>query len=190
MDQKELMEIFKETGAILEGHFLLSSGKHSGGYVQCAKVLAHPEKAESVVSEVVEKIKDLKFDYFVGPAMGGVIPSYEFGRQMNRKAIFTERKDNEMCLRRGFEIAPGDRIIIAEDVITTGKSTMEVKNLLESLGAEVVAAVCLVDRGGSEALDFDVYSAVKADISVYEPDECPMCKNGIPWEKPGSRKMT
>ncbi len=189
MEQRELLEIFKETEAILEGHFLLSSGKHSGGYVQCAKVLAYPEKAAVIVGEVVGKIKDLNFDYFVGPAMGGVIPAYEFGRQMNRKALFTERKDNEMSLRRGFEILPGDRVIIAEDVITTGKSTNEVKNLLESLGAKVVAAVCLVDRGGSDALDFPVYSAVKADISVYEPDECPLCKSGMPWVKPGSRKM-
>lgn len=189
MGEKELLDIFKETEAILEGHFLLSSGKHSGGYVQCARVLAYPDKAAVIVGEVVEKIKDIQFDYFVGPAMGGVIPAYEFGRQMNKRAIFTERKDNEMCLRRGFEILPGDKIIISEDVITTGKSTMEVKTLLESFGAKVVGAVCLVDRGGSHALDFPVYSAVKADISVYNPDQCPLCKSGIPWIKPGSRKI-
>lgn len=189
MTQKELMELFKETGALLEGHFLLSSGKHSGGYVQCAKVFCHPEKAEKVVREVVAKLDGLAYDYFVGPAMGGVIPAYEFGRQTGRMALFTERKDGEMTLRRGFEVAPGDRIVIAEDVVTTGKSTLEVKALLESLGAKVVAGVCLVDRGGGACLDFPLYSALKADIRVYEPEDCPFCKKGIPWEKPGSRKQ-
>lgn len=189
MTQTELLKLFKDTHALLEGHFLLSSGKHSGGYVQCAKVLAFPDKAEAVIGEVVEKIRDLSFDYFVGPAMGGVIPAYEFARQMHRKALFTERKDNEMTLRRGFEVEPGDRVVIAEDVITTGKSTLEVKTLLEAMGAIVVAGVCLVDRGGSAMLDFPVYSALKADIHIYDPEDCPLCKAGIPWEKPGSRKI-
>ena len=122
MSNIDVIEILKECNALLEGHFLLSSGKHSNRYVQCAKVLRYPDQAAKVLSLVVDKIKDLDIDLVVGPAMGGVVVSYELGRQLGKEAVFTERKDNVMELRRGFEVKPGAKIIIAEDVVTTGKS--------------------------------------------------------------------
>ena len=184
-----IMEILRETGAFLEGHFLLTSGKHSKNYVQCAKVLRFPDKAKEVLAPVVAQIKDLPIDKVVGPAMGGVVVSYEIGRQLNKESIFTERKDGKMELRRGFEIENGDRVIIAEDVVTTGRSTIETKELLESLGATVLGVACIVDRRAKEIeLDMPVYSAVKMEIDTYDPEECPICWTGISLVKPGSRE--
>ena len=131
MSKVDVVEILKKSDALLEGHFLLSSGKHSNRYVQCAKVLRYPEYAAQVLSTVVDQIKDLDIDLVVGPAMGGVIVSYELGRQLNKETVFTERKDGVMELRRGFEVKPGAKIIIAEDVVTTGKSTIETKEALD-----------------------------------------------------------
>lgn len=187
--KKEAIEILRETGAFLEGHFLLSSGKHSGGYVQCAKVLRFPEKSEEILKPVIEQIKDLQIDKIVGPAMGGVVVSYEIGRQLNKEAIFTERKNGKMTLRRGFEINKGENIIIAEDVVTTGKSTLETKEALEKLGANVIGVACIVDRL-SENVEFDlpVYSAVKINIEIHDADTCPICWTGEDLVKPGSRE--
>ena len=185
-----LIEVLKETDALLEGHFLLSSGKHSNKYVQCAKVLRFPDKSEEILSIVKEKVKDLDFDIVVGPAMGGVIVAYELGRQLKKEAIFTERVDGEMNLRRGFEIKNGDKVIISEDVITTGKSTKEVIDLIEGLGGIVVGATCIVDRRGEDVeIGVPVYSALKIDIKTYDEENCPMCKGNIPAEKPGSRDL-
>lgn len=186
---KSIIETLKETDAFLEGHFLLSSGKHSGGYVQCAKVLRYPQKAEEVLKPVVDKIKDLGIDKIVGPAMGGVIVSYELGRQLKKESVFSERKDGVMQLRRGFTINPGEKIIIAEDVVTTGKSTLETKRAIEELGGEVLGVACIVDRrDDSVKLNIPVYSAVKLDIKTYDPDTCPICWTGKELVKPGSRE--
>ncbi|SHE48613.1 orotate phosphoribosyltransferase [Caloramator proteoclasticus] len=182
-----MINIFKETGAILEGHFLLSSGRHSNRYMQCAKVLMYPDKAEKVVKEVVEKIKHLDIDVVVGPAMGGIIVAYEIGRQLNKRAIFTEREDGIMKLRRGFEIKKGERVLIAEDVVTTGKSSLEVADVVKECGGEVVGIACLVDRTVGD-VGYPVYSALKIELETFEPDNCPLCKEGIPYIKPGSRK--
>jgi len=182
-----MINIFKETGAILEGHFLLSSGRHSNRYMQCAKVLMYPDKAEKVVKEVVEKIKHLDIDVVVGPAMGGIIVAYEIGRQLNKRAIFTEREDGIMKLRRGFEIKKGERVLIAEDVVTTGKSSLEVAEVVKECGGEVVGIACLVDRTVGD-VGYPVYSALKIELETFEPDNCPLCKEGIPYIKPGSRK--
>ena len=189
MSNVDVIEILKKSDALLEGHFLLSSGKHSNRYIQCAKVLRFPEYAEQVLSTVVEQIKDLDIDLVVGPAMGGVVVSYELGRQLGKEAVFTERKDNTMELRRGFEVKPGARIIIAEDVVTTGKSTKETKRVLENLGGEVVGVACIADRT-SEDIGMPIYSAIKLDIQVFEADECPLCKEGKEQlVKPGSRQF-
>ncbi|WP_035165681.1 orotate phosphoribosyltransferase [Caloramator sp. ALD01] len=182
-----MINIFKETGAILEGHFLLSSGRHSNRYMQCAKVLMYPDKAEKVVKEVVEKIKHLDIDVVVGPAMGGIIVAYEIGRQLNKRAIFTEREDGIMKLRRGFEIKKGERVLIAEDVVTTGKSSLEVADVVKECGGEVVGIACLVDRTVGD-VGYPVYSALKIELETFEPDNCPLCKQVIPYIKPGSRK--
>ena len=189
MSNVDVIEILKKSDALLEGHFLLSSGKHSNRYIQCAKVLRFPEYAEQVLSTVVDQIKDLDIDLVVGPAMGGVVVSYELGRQLGKEAVFTERKDNTMELRRGFEVKPGARIIIAEDVVTTGKSTKETKRVLENLGGEVVGVACIADRT-SEDIGMPIYSAIKLDIQVFDADECPLCKEGKEQlVKPGSRQF-
>lgn len=185
-----VIETLKEVGALLEGHFLLSSGKHSNGYCQCAKVLQHPDKAEKVLKVVCDKLKDIDFDLVVGPAMGGVIVAYEVGRQLGKPAIFTERENGVMTLRRGFEIKPGQKVVITEDVVTTGKSFKEAAAVIEAHGGEVVAVVCLADRtNGNSVCDYPMYSSVQLNIATYDADECPMCKEGTPYIKPGSRNI-
>ncbi len=187
MENSNIVEILKDSDALLEGHFLLSSGKHSNRYIQCAKVLRFPDRAEKVLASVVDQIKDLDIDIVVGPAMGGVVVSYELGRQLGKEAIFTERKNNIMELRRGFEIKKGAKIIIAEDVVTTGKSTIETKRVLEELGGEVIGVACIADRTSGD-IGMPIYSAIKLDIQVYDANECPLCKEGkIEVIKPGSR---
>lgn len=187
---KKVIDILKKTEALLEGHFLLSSGKHSREYVQCAKVLSYPKYAEEVLKPVVDKVKYLDIDILVGPAMGGIIVAYEMGRQLGKEAIFTERKDGEMTLRRGFQIKEGQKVLITEDVVTTGKSTMETKKVIESLGGQVIAVASIVDRtGGKSELDIPLYSSISFQIDTYEKDNCPMCKEGKEIVKPGSRKI-
>lgn len=189
MSKVDIVDILKKSDALLEGHFLLSSGKHSNRYIQCAKVLRFPQYAEAVLSTVVDQIKDLDIDLVVGPAMGGVIVSYELGRQLNKETVFTERKDGVMELRRGFEVKPGARIIIAEDVVTTGKSTIETKKALEALGGEVIGVACIANRTNDD-IGMPIYSAIKLEIQVHDADNCPLCKEGnLELVKPGSREF-
>lgn len=183
-----LEEMLKETEAFLEGHFLLSSGKHSDGYVQCAKLLMYPDKAEKAVKLIVEKLKDIDFDIVVGPAMGGVIVSYELGRQTGKPSIFVEREDGSMKLRRGFAIEKGQKVLIAEDVVTTGKSSYEAIKVVEDNGGEVIGIGCIVDRSSGD-IKYPIYSGVKLNINTYEKEDCPLCKESIPIVKPGSRKI-
>ncbi len=188
---KDNLTIMKECEAFLEGHFLLSSGRHSGGYCQCAKLLRFPALSETVLATVTEQVKNLPITKVCGPAMGGVIVSYELARQLGVESIFTERADGKMQLRRGFSVGKGDKVLIAEDVITTGKSTMETVKALEELGAEVIGAACIADRRAADC-DFalPVYAALKLSIDSYDPDECPICKAGnLKLIKPGSREM-
>lgn len=189
MEQNANLEILKECEAFLEGHFLLSSGKHSGGYCQCAKLLRFPDKAAQVLSTVAAQVRGLGITKVCGPAMGGVIVSYELARQLGVESIFTERKDDVMQLRRGFTVGASDKILISEDVVTTGKSTMETVRALEALGAEVIGVACIADRRNAECvLQLPVYSAVKLNIAAYDPDACPLCREGrLPLVKPGSR---
>lgn len=189
LNDEDVLAILKKTGALLKGHFLLSSGKHSDRYCQCAKLLECPKEAEKVLSVVAEKVKDLDIDIIVGPAMGGVIVSYELARQLNKTGIFAERVDNIMCIRRGFEVKKGQKVLISEDVVTTGKSSLEVANIIKSMGAEVIGIACIVDRSGSNKIPYPVYSAVKLDIETFEADKCPLCAKGMAFVKPGSRKM-
>ena len=183
-----IIDILKEVGALLEGHFLLSSGRHSDRYCQCAKLMQYPDKAEKVLSVVTEKLKDVEFDIVLGPAMGGIVVAYELGRQLGKPAIFTERVDGVMSLRRGFEIEPGQKVLITEDVVTTGKSSMETAEVIKSLGGEVVGIACIVDRRSND-IELPVYSAIELDIKSYDKEECPLCKKNIPYIKPGSRNI-
>lgn len=182
-----LIDLLKESGALLEGHFLLSSGKHSDKYVQCAKLLQYPDKAEKAISAIIEKLKDVDFDIIVGPAMGGIIVGYELGRQTGKPSIFTERVDGKMTLRRGFKIESGQKVLIAEDVVTTGKSSFETIEVIESLGGKVVGIASIVDRT-SEDISVPLYSGVRIQVDVYDEENCPLCKKRIPYVKPGSRK--
>jgi len=188
----EVIKILEEVGALLSGHFLLSSGKHSDRYCQCAKLFEHQDKARAVVKAVAERIKpqmaELKPDLIVGPAMGGVIAAYELGAQLGLRNIFTERVDNVMTLKRGFAIEKGERVIIMEDVVTTGKSSGEAAEIVRGLGGEVVALACVLDRSVEE-LPLPLFSAAKLDIKVYDPAGCPLCRQGLPVVKPGSRKF-
>jgi orotate phosphoribosyltransferase len=186
--ENKILNILSEVGALLEGHFLLSSGKHSNRYCQCAKLLMHADKSEEVLKVVTEKVKDIDFDIVVGPAMGGIVVAYELGRQLKKPAIFTERENGEMTLRRGFEILPGQKVLITEDVVTTAKSSVEVAELIKSLGGEVVGIASIVDRTTGE-IPYPLYSAVKLEIETYDRDNCPLCKEGIACVKPGSRSI-
>lgn len=188
MTNEEVLKIFKDCGALLEGHFKLSSGLHSDKYLQCAKVLQHPEISEKLCKELAAKLKGIKIDVVIGPAMGGIVIAYELARQLGARGIFTERVDDKVQLRRGFELMPGERCLIAEDVVTTGKSTKEVIAAIEESGAKIAACACLIDRSGGKA-DFGVPLAAMAVVNVaaYDEPSCPMCKAGLPLVKPGSR---
>ena len=190
--------ILLETGAMLEGHFLLSSGRHSDRYFQCAKLFQYPEKAKAALQQAVNAIREdikkgkIKVDIVAGPAMGGIIAAWEVARQLELPSIFTERDDSgTMCLRRGFEIKPGTNILIVEDVVTTGKSFMECANALKENGAVITSLACVVDRR-AEGIDvpWPFYPAVKINAENWDAGECELCKKGIPVIKPGSRKLS
>lgn len=186
------VELLKKSDALLEGHFLLSSGKHSNRYIQCAKLIEHPEYCEEVAQIIAGKLKEKNLlpDLCLGPAMGGVIISYEVARALSTPAIFTERVDNVMSLRRGFEIEEGSKVIIVEDVITTGKSSFESVKIVEEAGAEVIALTSIVNRSGKDEINgLPVISATTLDIETWDPDDLPEDLAQIPVEKPGSRKM-
>jgi orotate phosphoribosyltransferase len=182
---------------MLEGHFLLSSGRHSNRYFQCARLLQYPERAAAALAGVAEQIRqalargELALDAVAGPAMGGIIAAYELGRQLGLPAFFTERDENgAMSLRRGFEARSGQNILIVEDVVTTGKSFGECAAALEKTGAKVAALACLVDRrqAGVE-IPWPFFPACKVDAANWDAADCELCKQGIPVIKPGSRRI-
>jgi orotate phosphoribosyltransferase len=150
--------------------------------------LQFPHRAEKVLSVVVEKLKDTAVDIVVGPAMGGIIVAYELGRQLGVPAIFTERENGKMVLRRGFEIQPGQRVLITEDVVTTGKSSLETIEVLKEFGANVVGIACIANRSAGD-LEYPIFDAIKLNIESWEPEDCPLCKEGTPCVKPGSRDI-
>jgi orotate phosphoribosyltransferase len=193
----DTIALLKQSGALLEGHFLLSSGRHGDRYFQCARLLMYPDRAAAVLSGVVEKLKadmkagKLKIDVVVGPAMGGIIVAYELGRQLGLPALFTERDDSGvMTLRRGFELEPGQNILIAEDVVTTAKSSGECARALEERGGKIAALACIVDRRAPGVeLEWPFYAACRSDVANWDAGECELCKKNVPLVKPGSRKF-
>jgi orotate phosphoribosyltransferase len=188
LEEREVWQMLKDTGAILSGHFLLSSGIHSDGYIQCARILQYPYHSNRVLRLIAQKVRHLDIEIVIGPALGGIIVAYELGRQLHTKAMFAERKDGIMQFRRGFAIKPHEKVLITEDVVTTGKSTMEVKELVEKRGGDVIGVACIVDRRSAEYhLDLPLYGALKMNIKTYTPEKCPLCHHGIPIENPGSR---
>ena len=192
-----LLGLLRESGAMLEGHFLLSSGRHSDRYFQCAKLFQYPDKAALALGPAVERIQaDIKagritVDAVAGPALGGITAAYELGRQLRLPAFFTERDDRGvMCLRRGFEVQPGQSILIADDVVTTAKSSGECAAALEGLGAKIAGLACLVDRRlpGLE-LPWPLYAGCRLEAANWDAADCELCKKGLPLVKPGSRKF-
>jgi orotate phosphoribosyltransferase len=183
-----IMNLLMESNALLEGHFLLTSGRHSNRYIQCAKLLQYPDKSEKAVEEIVKKLEGIDIDLVVGPAMGGIIVAYELGRQLKKPALFTEREEGEMKLKRGFSIEKGQKVLIAEDVITTGKSSYEAIKAVEEFGGVVVGIAALVDRSAGD-IKYPIYAACRLEISTYDKDDCPLCRDGLPIVKPGSRKF-
>ena len=190
-DASVLEQQLQQEDALLRGHFRLSSGLHSDTYVQCARYLRRPELAATAAAALAAQIQaaGLRPDVVVGPAMGGVVIGYELARQLGVPGIFTERDaDGQMTLRRGFSIEPGEKVIIAEDVVTTGKSTLEVAKVLRSMGAKVLAVASLIDRtGGNGGLDFPHFALLPVVAATFAPESCPLCAAGVPVVKPGSR---
>ena len=193
---EDVLALLRDSGAMLEGHFLLSSGRHSDRYFQCAKLLQYPDRAQAALAGVAEKIRQemragrLEIDAVAGPAMGGIIVAYELGRQLGLPAMFTERDDTgTMVLRRGFEVRPGQKILITEDTVTTGKSCGECALALEALGASIAGLACVVDRrqAGVE-IKWPFYPACKVEAADWNVGACELCVKGIPAVKPGSRK--
>jgi len=189
LTQEEIIRLFKEKEVMLEGHFLLTSGRHSDKYMQCARLFQYPDVSEAICKQLAEQFAGLQVDLVAGPAIGGIIMAYEMSRQLGVKNIFAERENGVMTLRRGFEVPKGARVLVTEDVVTTGGSVKEVIELIRSLGGEVVAVGSVVDRSNG-AVDFGVpYKAVLTmEVTSFAPEECPLCASGIPAVKPGSRK--
>jgi len=188
MREEALLKTFQETGALRRGHFQLSSGLHSDVYFQSALVLQHPDRADLLARSLARDLARHEPDVIVGPALGGLIIGWEVARRLDVRGLFTERKDGEMCLRRGFQIAPKEKVIVVEDVVTTGKSTRETMAVIEAAGGTIVAVGALVDRSGGRA-DFDVpfHALLRLPVEAYEPADCPLCREGAPIDKPGSR---
>ncbi|MEA1871424.1 MAG: orotate phosphoribosyltransferase [Candidatus Bipolaricaulota bacterium] len=191
LTDREVLELLVSTGAILDGHFLLSSGKHAARYIQCARLFQRPPLAHRVCVALAEKARNLgKIDAVIGPALGGIILAYELARVLGVRGMFTEREGGKMSLRRGFEIHRGERVLIAEDVVTTGRSSLEAADVLTEQEAEIVGIACVVDRRvAGEVMSLPIISATKMKIKLYEPGDCPLCRRGIPLVKPGSRSQ-
>lgn len=190
MTSEEVLDIYKKTGALLTGHFLLSSGLHSEQYLQSALVLQQPDIATKLCAALAEPFKNSRIGVVIAPALGGVFVSHETARALGVRALFAERVNGELTLRRGFVINPGERVLVVEDVITTGKSTKETIEVVKKAGGDVVAAASLVDRSGGKAeLGVPYKSLVTLNVPTYAPEACPFCKSGSAPIKPGSRGL-
>lgn len=188
MDSKLLRKRLKETGALLTGHFRLSSGKHSDKYVQCAKLLQHPEYCNAVAKEIRNLFKVDNPDVVIGPAIGGVTLAYEVARVFKVRGIWAERKNKKMVLSRGFQIEKGEKVLVVEDVITTGGSVKEVLELMKRNGARVIGIACIVNRAPRNPFkNYKFKWLTKMKLNVYSKKDCPKCKLGLPTEVPGSR---
>jgi orotate phosphoribosyltransferase len=188
MTRNELLDLFRRSGALLEGHFRLSSGLHSAGYLQCALVLQQPKHAESLGRAIAERTRSLRPTVVLSPALGGLIIGHEVGRALGVRAIFAERLDGVLTLRRGFTLAESDRVLVIEDVLTTGGSTRETMQVAAAAGAQVVGVGAIVDRSaGAASFDVAFDALLEVDLPTYEADRCPLCARGEAVTKPGSR---
>jgi orotate phosphoribosyltransferase len=190
LTKDSILKIFRDTEALLEGHFILTSGLHSATYFQCAKVFQYPWHAETLCRETAEHFREERIDVVVSPAVGGIVFGQEVARLLGVRAIFAERVEGQMTLRRGFGIEPGERVLLAEDVTTTGGSVKEVLKAVQKAGGEIVAVTSVVDRSGGQAkFGVPYFSLFQMDVTNFEPESCPMCQTGSQAVKPGSRSL-
>ncbi len=188
LPKEQILDIFRETRALLEGHFQLTSGLHSPQYFQCARVLQFPKYLHLLSGEIARHFEYSEIEVVISPAIGGIVVGTEVGRMLSARTIFAERKDGKMELRRGFEISPGERVLVVEDVVTTGGSTKEVIELVQQCNGTLVGASCIVDRSnGKVQFETKQFSVLPMEVVAYQPSDCPMCKEGTPAVKPGSR---
>jgi orotate phosphoribosyltransferase len=190
MTRDELLDLYRRSGALLDGHFRLTSGLHSPGYLQCALVLQYPQHAEALGRAIADRVRDVRATVVLSPALGGVVIGQEVGRALGVRAIFAERQDGTLALRRGFTLADTDRVLVVEDVMTTGGSTRETIEVAKAAGGQVVGTASIVDRSGG-AIRFDVPFSALLEIALptYDPETCPLCAQGLPVVKPGSRPV-
>jgi orotate phosphoribosyltransferase len=183
-----VLDRFRRVGALLEGHFRLTSGLHSPGYLQCALVLQHPAEAEACGAAIADRVRSLEPDVVLSPALGGIVIGQEVGRALGVRAIFAERQDGRLTLRRGFSLEPGEKVLVVEDVVTTGGSTQETIDVARAAGATVVGAAAIIDRsGGKQRIDVPFHALATIALPTYDAEACPLCADGTPAVKPGSR---
>ncbi len=188
MESDDVISLFRGVGALLEGHFQLSSGLHSAGYLQCALVLQYPRHAEALGAAVAERVRPFNPTVVLSPALGGVVIGQEVSRALGVRGIFAERREGELTIRRGFTVEPSDRVVVIEDVVTTGGSTRETIEVARVIGATVVGAASIIDRSSTtSSFDVPFQALVSVSWPAYEPSVCPQCADGIPTVKPGSR---
>jgi orotate phosphoribosyltransferase len=187
MQPAQVLQMFRQAGALLDGHFRLSSGLHSTGYLQCALVLQYPDKAETLGRALAAALRDLGANAVLSPAIGGIVIGQEVGRALGVRALFAEREDGVLTLRRGFTLGGGDRVLVIEDVVTTGGSTRETMAVARAAGALVVGAGSIIDRGAATDLGVPYVALAKVELPTYPPESCPLCAAGQPAVKPGSR---
>ena len=186
----EILDLFRGSGALLEGHFRLTSGLHSSGYLQCALVLQYPREAAICGAALADRVGSLGVQAVLSPALGGIVIGQEVGRALGVRAIFAERQDGTLALRRGFTLSPGEKVFVIEDVVTTGGSTKETIDVARAAGAEVVAAGSIIDRsGGQQRIDVPYHALAVVSLPTYAPESCPLCLAGLPVVKPGSRAI-
>jgi orotate phosphoribosyltransferase len=189
MSEQEILDIFKKSGALLTGHFLLTSGRHSDKYFQCAKVLQYSNYTEPLCKMIADKFRNTEIDTVIAPAIGGLVVGQEVARQLNKRFIFAEREDKKLTLRRGFNLDENEKVLVCEDVVTTGGSVFEVIDIIKNNKAKVVGVGFIVDRSnGKVDFSFPQISALKMEVVSYLSDDCPLCREDIELVKPGSRK--
>jgi orotate phosphoribosyltransferase len=190
LTRDELLDLFRKSGALLEGHFRLSSGLHSTGYLQCALVLQHPSSAEQLGRALANQVREFRPTMVLSPALGGVVIGHEVGRALGIRALFVERQDGTLMLRRGFMLSESDRVLVVEDVLTTGGSTRETMQVATAAGGQVIGVASIVDRsGGTASFDVPYRALLSVELPTYQPDACPLCVKGLPVTKPGSRPV-
>lgn len=188
MQEKELLDLMSELGALHRGHFLLSSGLHSDTYFQCARILQFPDLARQLGAAIAQRHQDSTYDLVVSPALGGILIGHEVARALGRRFVFTERQDGKMTLRRGFVVEQGERVLVVEDVVTRGTSVREVVQAVETSGGIVTGLGAIVDRTGGDAdLPLPLLALARVTVSTFAPEACPLCRQGSPVVKPGSR---